>query len=536
MMNLLNFVTRNARATMFIAALAGLLDGIGSAGLIATINDVLSQPGTLSYALIFTFAGLLGVTLAGTAVSEILLVRLSATAVLNLRLDMSRRVLALPLRRLEETGAHRVLVALTEDVQSLSQALPAVPVIGINLVVIGACLVYLAWLSLTVFLFVSGLLLAGILGYQTLAQRAMRYLEAARLTEDDLFKHFRGLTLGIKELKQHRARRAAFLAEDLAPSAATARRSGVAGMTLFAVAENWGNLLLFTLLGALLFVLPRFETIPSGIVPAYVLTMVYLTGPLSAVLQLFPYLAKAAVSLKKVESRGLSWQDHPAELEPPATPNVAAWRRLELIGVTHRYRHEHSDDDFKLGPIDLTLNAGELLFLVGGNGSGKSTLAKLITGLYVPESGEIRIDGALVTAAERGAYRERFSMVSADFYLFERLLGLSGTDLEQRAGNYLKQLQLAHKTRVEDGRLSTTELSQGQRKRLALLIAYLEDRPIYVFDEWASDQDPAFKAVFYTQLLPDLKRRGKAVLVISHDDRYFAAADRVLRMDYGKLA
>ncbi len=535
MMNLLHFVTRNARRTMFIAALAGLLGGIGSAGLIATINDVLAQPGALSYALIFTFAGLLGVTLIGTAVSEILLVRLSATAVFNLRLDMSRRVLSLPLRRLEETGAHRILVALTEDVQSLSQALPAVPVIGINLVVIGACLAYLAWLSLTVFLFVSALLLAGILGYQALAQRAMRYLEAARLTEDDLFKHFRGLTLGIKELKQHRARRAAFLAEDLAPSAATARRSGVAGMTLFAVAENWGNLLFFTLLGTLLFVLPRFE-IPSGVVPAYVLTMVYLAAPLSAVLQLFPYLAKAAVSLKKVELLGLGWQDHPAELEPPATPNVDAWRRLELIGVTHRYRHEHSDDDFKLGPIDLTLDAGELLFLVGGNGSGKSTLAKLITGLYVPESGEIRIDGALVTAAERGAYRERFSMVSADFYLFERLLGLTGADLEQRAGNYLKQLQLTHKTRVEDGRLSTTELSQGQRKRLALLIAYLEDRPVYVFDEWASDQDPAFKEVFYIQLLPELKRRGKAVLVISHDDRYFAAADRVLRMDYGKLA
>jgi len=59
---------------------------------------------------------------------------------------------------------------------------------------------------------------------------------------------------------------------------------------------------------------------------------------------------------------------------------------------------------------------------------------------------------------------------------------------------------------------------------------------VYLFDEWAADQDPVFKKVFYTQLLPELKARGKAVLVISHDERYFGAADRVIRLDYGKLA
>lgn len=535
MTNLLYFLTRNARRPMLIAALAGVLGGIGSAGLIATINDALAQPGAPSYALAFAFAGLLSVAVTGSVVSEILLARLSARAVFDLRLDMSRRVLALPLQHFEKTGIHRVLVALTEDVQSLSQALPAIPIIGIELAVIGACLAYLAWLSLTVFLAVSVLLLAGVLSYQALAKRATRHLEAARFAEDDLFKHFRGLTFGIKELKLHRARRTAFLIEDLAPSAETARRRGVAGMTLFVVAENWGTLLFFTLLGALLFVLPRFEAIPSGVIPAYVLTAIYLAGPIDTVLHLLPYLVKAAVSLKKVESLGLSWQGHAVETEPLAMANVAPWRRLELVGVTHRYHHEHSDDDFILGPIDLRLDAGELIFLVGGNGSGKSTLAKLITGLYMPETGEIRVDGALVTDAERGAYRERFSAVSGDSYLFERLLGLSGADLAQRADNYLTQFQLAHKTKIEGGRLSTTDLSQGQRKRLALLIAYLEDRPVYVFDEWASDQDPAFKAVFYTQLLPELKRRGKAVLVISHDERYFFVADRVLRMDYGKL-
>lgn len=94
---------------------------------------------------------------------------------------------------------------------------------------------------------------------------------------------------------------------------------------------------------------------------------------------------------------------------------------------------------------------------------------------------------------------------------------------------------MKHKVQIVDGVFSTTSLSQGQRKRLALLIAYLEDRPIYLFDEWASDQDPFFRDIFYNQLLPSLKQRGKTVLVISHDDRYFHLADRVIKLDYGKV-
>jgi putative ATP-binding cassette transporter len=189
-----------------------------------------------------------------------------------------------------------------------------------------------------------------------------------------------------------------------------------------------------------------------------------------------------------------------------------------------------------LGPIDLTFRPGELVFLVGGNGSGKSTLAKIITGLYVPEAGEIRLDGKLVTNQNRDNYRQLFSAVFADFYLFDDLLGLNGPAIDTRAREYLKELHLNHKIKIQNGILSTTEVSQGQRKRLALLTAYLEDRPFYLFDEWASDQDPHFKRVFYTQILPELRARGKTVLVISHDEKYFGVADRLIKLDYGKLA
>ena len=146
-----------------------------------------------------------------------------------------------------------------------------------------------------------------------------------------------------------------------------------------------------------------------------------------------------------------------------------------------------------------------------------------------------RLDGIPIDDRLRESYRQLFSTVFADFYLFDRLVGIRLEDLDATAKMYLEKLQLDRKVAVRDGKLSTIALSQGQRKRLALLTAYLEDRPIYLFDEWAADQDPFFREVFYKQILPELKQRGKAVLVISHDDRYFHLADRLVKLDYGKI-
>jgi putative ATP-binding cassette transporter len=188
-----------------------------------------------------------------------------------------------------------------------------------------------------------------------------------------------------------------------------------------------------------------------------------------------------------------------------------------------------------LGPLDLSLRRGELVFLVGGNGSGKSTFVKVLTGLYPPTVGALRLNGALVDDKSREWYRQHFAAVFSDFYLFDGLLGLGGAELDARARPYLARLELDAKLRIEAGRFSTTALSQGQRKRLALLTAFLEDRDVYVFDEWAADQDVHYREIFYCQILPELKARGKTVVVISHDDRYYHLGDRVLKLEYGRL-
>jgi putative ATP-binding cassette transporter len=256
--------------------------------------------------------------------------------------------------------------------------------------------------------------------------------------------------------------------------------------------------------------------------------------PMENIVNDLPVLSRASIALQKIESLGLFLASRAEVSAVPPPPN-SSWQELELKAVTYPYKGEQEDRNFILGPINLTLHPGEIVFIVGGNGSGKSTLAKLITGLYIPDVGEIWLNGTLVSEQNREWYRQHFSVVFSDFYLFESLLGLENTNLDTQAQKYLTQLQLDHKVKVENGKLSTTALSQGQRKRLALLTAYLENRPIYLFDEWAADQDPSFKEIFYTQFLSQLKNEGKTVLVISHDDHYFYLADRLVKLDYGKV-
>ena len=177
------------------------------------------------------------------------------------------------------------------------------------------------------------------------------------------------------------------------------------------------------------------------------------------------------------------------------------------------------------------------MFLVGGNGSGKSTLARLLTGLHRPAAGEIRLDGRVLQPHEWQAYRQLFASVYTDFHLFARLLGPAGTEVEESlVGQWLERLRLRHKVRFANGRLADTRFSQGQRKRLALMLAMLEGRDILILDEWAADQDPLFRRLFYRELLPQLKAAGKTVLAITHDDHYFDQADRLLKMDGGRLS
>jgi putative ATP-binding cassette transporter len=535
-MNLFAFILRAFPGAIALMAAAALLSGACNAGLIALVNTALHTPGRFAAALAAGFVALGLGRLATSFVSQWLSVRFCQQAIAGLRRNLVRAILSAPLRQLESIGGHRLLVALTDDIYNVTNALLAIPINAVNVALLLGGAAYLGWLSWEMLLGLLVLGGMGAAGYRLLMNGAYRSLNLARDEEDRLFGHFRALTDGIKELKLHRNRRGVFLSRDIHQTTESYQQHNVTAENRFILAQHWSHLLFYFLIGAVLFLVPAFAEVRPEALTGYVITALYLMGPLGGVLSSVSLFGRANIALRKIEQLGVSLKKAAEECPVTRRENERSFERLELIAVTHSYHHEKDDSHFVLGPMDLSFERGELVYIVGGNGSGKSTLAKIITGLYPPEGGAIHLDGRAVTEENRDEYRQLFSCVFSDFFIFESLLGLEHPSLDARAREYLKTLHLDRKVKVSDGVFSTTALSQGQRKRLALLTAYLEDRPFYLFDEWASDQDPQFKEFFYTQLLPDLKATGKTVVVITHDDKYFALADRVIKLDFGQLA
>jgi putative pyoverdin transport system ATP-binding/permease protein len=534
-MKLLSFLLRTSPSVAILIIAAGLLAGACNTGLLALIGSALNSAGATKVSFLRNFASLSLLMLVSRVASEVLLIRLSQSSIFNLRMQLSRQILNTPLRHLEKLGAHRLLATLADDIPNISNALTTIPLVCMNIGLVIGCLIYLGWLSWAGLLIVLLFMALGITTYQIPLIKASHYLRLGRGESDGLYQHFRALTQGTKELKLHGRRREAFLSQALEPTAGSLRHYMIAGNSIFAAASSWGHLLIFALIGLLLFVMPSLKESNLSTLTGYTVAILYMMTPLEVILNAFPAFGRANIAMGKIEELGLSLaaDSTTTGMIPEPTPDCA-WHQLELVQVRHGYEGDE-EGRFVFGPVDLNLYPGELVFLIGGNGSGKTTLAKLLTGLYTPESGEIRLNGCPVTDKTKESYREHFSVVFSDFYLFEALLGLDREALDASARRYLGQLHLDHKVEVANGVLSTTDLSQGQRKRLALLTAFLEDRPIYLFDEWAADQDPLFKEVFYLGLLPELKARGKTVIVISHDDRYYYVADRIIKLEYGKI-
>jgi len=534
-MKLLRFFVHYSPRSIALAVLSSLVSGAANAGLLAVINKALKGSDFSSQTLILVCVGLCVFLPLSRFLTELLLTRISQGALFSLRMRICHQLLATPLRTLEEFGTAQLMAILTDDLPMIANTLAALALLCVNISIVLGGLIYLGLLSWVALLAALGFFVVGLITFQLIVGKALHLFRLSRQDTEALFRHFRALTVGAKELKLNRQRRDAFITEMLGSTAASSQRHNVGGATMYAAASSWGQVLFYIIIAIVVFVLPGFYEVGGEVLIGYTITLLYLMTPLQVIMNVMPNLGRASVALGKVEELGGRLASQGTE-KSSATPRRLrdTVQEVELAGVTHTYWREGEQSSFILGPIDLRLRSGDLVFLVGGNGSGKTTLAKLLTGLYVPESGEIRLNGEAITDDNREYYREHFSMIFSDFYLFESLLGLDHRRLDERARKYLSRLQLDHKVQIRDGVFSTTELSQGQRKRLALLTAYLEDRPIYVFDEWAADPDPLFKEVFYYQLLPELKSKSKTIVVISHDDRYYHIADRIIKLDSGR--
>lgn len=532
---MLVFLCRSSWLTIVGVLFAGIISGLSSAALVALINSTLSN--TLDAKLLpWLFGGLAIAVLSSGFLSHYLLNRLSAKIVCDLRIRISRLILAAPYPYLQKLGKSALLANLTEDITAIANASQLLPVVCINFAVVAGSMVYLSWLSWHLALVLGGVIVFGVLSFSLFRNLPQKNMFKAREEYDVLSSGFRALTEGIRELKLHRQRSDAFMAQSLAASAEAYRRYSFRGAVAYLLVNQWAQLLYYLVIGVILYVFPVWQNIGLDVIRGYALVFLFMMSPLTILTNSLPVFSRSSVSLQKIRQLGdqLNSQIVPTDV-PDKADDCKSFFTLALQGVTHSFHREKENRNFTLGPIDLDFEPGELVFLVGGNGSGKTTLAMLLIGLYTPERGAIRWNGKIVDDGNRDDYLQNFSVIFSDFYLFDELYGVDNGNGHALIADYLQRLHLHHKVRVDNGRFSSVNLSQGQRKRLALLVAYLEDRPFYVFDEWAADQDPEFKHLFYTELLPALKARGKTVLVISHDDRYFYLADRCIKLEEGHI-
>jgi putative ATP-binding cassette transporter len=524
------YLLRSAGALSLLLAPLGLAGAACSGALMATVHRALNEH-ALDRDLVLAFFGFGAGRIVAAYLSTVLLGDHAARSVAALRGEIVARLLSVPYRQIERLGISRVLSALTYDVSVLEAALTSVPAALTSVAMLVGGAAYLLYLSPLLFGALSLLVIACLFVFRG----AARYADAAyvrqRAAHDRLWELYTALTQGTKELKLHAARRVSFLEGPLRDTTNALLAHDVAVRGRYAVSSAVNHALVLVVLAVVLFAVPQGSALRVQVASGYVLVGLYLMSPLATLSRMWPMFGAAEVSLHSLEELGVrltSGQDE-TSADIAAHPTAA---RIGLDSVSYCYDDERK---FTLGPVSLQLRPGEIVFVVGGNGSGKTTLGRVLAGLYAPDRGELRWDDQLITGQNVDLYRQLWSAVFSDVHLFDRLYGIDRHQLEERSGALIAKLGLQGVVSVEDGAFSSLALSEGQRKRLGLFVALLEDRPFCLFDEWAADQDPDWKRIFYRELLPELRARGKCVVVITHDDRYFDAADRVIALHDGEF-
>lgn len=522
---------RARRRLLLYAAVSGA-SSAASLGLALNAAQATARSGEVEMSLLLPFALMVTVYLYVGYVAQCSTNNLVQRAVHRIRMSLLAKLCRAGLREIEGLGRGRLFTRMADGTNAVSMEGPMVGAALQQLLTLTCALLYLCWLSVYAFgLVVSLLIVGGVL----FALRRLEFetsLERIAQARSRLFDLLGHILRGGREIRlDHRRNEALF--EAFRSQGATIENDALLRARIANMPLVYADFMLYTLMGALVFVLPVVAPPARLNLTEIQSACLFLLGPLAYILTLVPYLAEAESALRRLDE--LECQLEPLAVEPvdplplEGEPTQISWQ-----DVTFSYTGAEQQPLFTSGPFSLDLAHGDLVFVVGGNGSGKSTLLKLITGLYPADSGTIRVDATPLERRHMQGLRELFGAIFPDCYLFDRLYGVDDPDAAEVNG-LIERFGLASKVSFANGGFSHIKLSTGQRKRLALIELLLEDRPFIILDEWAADQDGEFRARFYTEILPDLKRRGKTIVAVTHDDRWFKAADRVVKLDLGRV-
>ncbi len=535
MMNFINLFIKESdvstKKLVFIAITSSIAESIALAVILAVAKTASSTDLNFRYFLMYVIIVIISIY--GKKFTFFQSNLAAETMVRKIKVRIVDKIRKCDLIFLETIGLGEIYTKITTNTQLISMSTFMITCGVQSAILTLFCIFYIAMLSKLAFFITIIALIVIIMKYmQHEKVFASDYHKVIML--DSKFCDMVNDTLtGFKELKMNEDRSEdhfSFFTKIVTES----ETLNVKALSSFAAKMIFTQTSFYMLLAATGFILPRLGESYSDLIMAITTVILFLIGPVNLVIASIPNFFKVNVSLSALYKLEDMLASKIITKSITDEESLNSFNEIKWENVTFNYRDKENNILFTVGPINFSIKRGEILFIVGGNGSGKSTLLKLITALYYPDSGNIKLDNESISYDSYSNYRKLFSAIFADFHLFDRLYGFKDIDY-QKISQLLKIMKIEKKIEIKDGQFSTINLSTGQKKRIAMIVALLEDKPIYVFDEWAADQDPSFKKYFYETLLNDLKTQGKTVIVVSHDDRYFHHAERVLKMEFGRF-
>ncbi|WP_163340339.1 cyclic peptide export ABC transporter [Desulfopila sp. IMCC35008] len=539
-MNLYTLYKRETTIPGTSVVAMAVVSGVANAVLLAIINTASksSYSAFINQKFFWLFGIALALFLIGKKYALEKATEIAENIIRGMRVRLSDKIRQSELLDLEGLGKSDIYNRITQDTEIISQA--ALMIInGLqSSVMLFFCILYLAVLSKIALVMTLFSVIIAALVFLHYEKKVIHKIQETKVKENVFLDKIQQIIHGFKELKLSKQKNDHHF-QTMEKVAVETEVLKVDTQKKYIIGFLFSQTFFYLLIAAVLFLLPKLDDIKPQLIIQITTSILFIIGPIEVLVNAIPFHTKADVAIARLYSleesldttRREKSKDQPVH---PACPPINDFQTIEFNNVYFHYPAKDPANTFSVGPIDFTLQKGEILFLIGGNGSGKSTLLKLITGLYYPVSGELRIDGRQINYQDYPAFRELFSAIFDDFFLFDHLYGMDEIPVEQ-VQSLLQLMQLENKVEFVDGSFSDINLSTGQRKRLAMIVSLLDDKPICVYDEWAADQDPEFREYFYKQLLDDLKAQGKTLIAVSHDDRYFSDADRVIKMDYGKM-
>jgi putative ATP-binding cassette transporter len=538
MKTFLKFVIGSSSKSLVFSVLLSSLSGLFGAALVAVISQIFEFGNTQEPVNVWSKVALFGVLIIAMLGFELfglrILAKHSEHVGHEMRIRLSRYILNSPLQQVEAQGVAVLLASFTQDIKLVASEIARIPVACVSLFSIIGGFVYLLWLSWQVVVVMALYAIPSLYIYYIIHRKVGAQAHTSLDHRNEQVGYFKALVVGIKELQLNKARRNRLFDAYLEPSGLRYKEASEKLIMLHTLSNAWVQFVYFISI-ILIFGLVVNGMATIDILGPYILVALFLKSHVFRFLATLPAWAYAGSVLQRMNSEGIT-VDKSLGLASAVLPIVKSnsFNRdnlsLDVVNLRYTYVNESDTQLFEVGPINMSLKAPELVFIVGQNGAGKTTFAKLLSGLYTSGQPALKCNGIEINATNLESYRELFSVIFTVPYLFNEIENFEHYSQGQEAliEGHLKTFQLQYKIQMKGSSLVIPELSQGQQKRLALLLAFLDDRPVVIFDEWGENQDPQYKEIFYKELLPRLRDAGKLVLVITHESQYFHLADRVI--------